>query len=170
MYRVLNVFAKVTNGTLTALLVAANILTVIAIAPAAAQSTKVVAKKDTQAKNRLAIQVDENNPATMNLALNNAENVIEYYKSKNETVDVQIVTFGPGLHMLRTDTSPVKARIAEMSLAHPNLQFAACENTRAKMTKAENKEIPIMSEAKNVPSGVVTLMELQGRGYAYVRP
>lgn len=143
---------------------------VATLPPASAQSTKAAAKKETQVRNKLAIQVDENNAATMNLALNNAENVIEYYKSKNETVDVQIVTFGPGLHMLRTDTSPVKARIAEMSLANPNLQFAACENTRAKMNKAESKEIPIMSEAKAVPSGVVTLMELQGKGYAYIRP
>ena len=118
----------------------------------------------------LAIQVDENNPATMNLALNNAQNVIEYYKKKNQRVDVRIVTFGPGLHMLRSDTSPVKTRIAEMSLANSNLHFFACENTREKMAKAENKEIPILAEAQSVPSGVVTLMELQVKGYTYLRP
>lgn len=122
------------------------------------------------AKHKLAIQVADNNPALMTLALNNAQNVINYYKKKNETVDVHIVTFGAGLHMLRTDTSPVKDRIASMSLANPNLHFAACENTRENMSKAENKEIAIIAEGTKVPSGVVTLMELQSKGYSYIRP
>jgi hypothetical protein len=33
---------------------------------------------------RIAIQVDQNDPQVMNLALNNATNVIEYYRAKNE--------------------------------------------------------------------------------------
>ena len=119
---------------------------------------------------KLAIQVDVNDPATMNLALNNAENVISFYEAKKEPIQVEVVAYGPGLHMLRADTSPVKQRIAQMSLAHDNLRFDACEVTRAKMAEAEHKDIPIVTEGKSVPSGVVTLMELEGKGYAYVRP
>jgi uncharacterized protein len=123
-----------------------------------------------QTAHKVAIQVNTNDAALMNLALNNAQNIISYYKTKNETVDVQVVTYGPGLHMLRDDTSPVKARVATMSLENPNLKFAACQNTLQNMTKAENKEIKIVSEGKPVPSGVITLMELQKQGYAYIRP
>ena len=64
---------------------------------------------------RIAIQVDQNDPAVMNLALNNAENIIEYYRDKGEDVDVEIVAYGPGLNMLRDDTSPVKDRIARIA-------------------------------------------------------
>src|SRR3984893_10584757 len=63
---------------------------------------------------RLAIQVDQNDPAVMNLALNNATNVIEYYRAKGVDVAVDIVTYGPGLHMLRADTSPVQDRIKSL--------------------------------------------------------
>ena len=59
----------------------------------------------------LAIHVDQNDPLVMNQVLNNATNVIEYYRAKNEDVDVDIVTYGPGLHMLRADTSPVQDRL-----------------------------------------------------------
>ena len=45
----------------------------------------------------------------MTLALNNATNVEQYYKSLGEKVEIEVVTFGPGLHMLRDDTSPVKS-------------------------------------------------------------
>ena len=119
---------------------------------------------------KLAIQVAENNPQLMNLALNNAGNVVEYYKLKGEEVALEIVTFGPGLHMLRDDTSPVKQRIAAMALETPGVTFIACANTQANMSKQENKPVALVSEAKLMPSGVVRIMDLKGKGYAYLRP
>ncbi|MFM9938023.1 MAG: hypothetical protein ACKVP7_00840 [Hyphomicrobiaceae bacterium] len=119
---------------------------------------------------KLAIQVGENKPEIMNLALNNAKNVLEHFKARGEKVEVEIVTFGPGLHMLRDDTSPVKVRVAEMALSEPSLRFTACANTQANHAKAEQKTITLVSEAKLYPSGVVRLMELQKQGFAYVRP
>ena len=62
----------------------------------------------------IAIQVDQNDPAIMNLVLNNATHVIEIYRAKNEEVDVDIVAYGPGLHMLRDDTSPVQDRLRQL--------------------------------------------------------
>jgi intracellular sulfur oxidation DsrE/DsrF family protein len=121
---------------------------------------------------RVSIQIDQNDPQVMNLALNNATNVIEYYRAKNEDVDVDIVTFGPGLHMLRDDTSPVKDRIKRLKeLAFPGkIQFSACNNTKQNMEKAEGKAVSIISDATLVPSGVVRLMELQEQGWSYIRP
>jgi intracellular sulfur oxidation DsrE/DsrF family protein len=119
---------------------------------------------------RIAIHVDENSKFKMNLALNNAENVIKYYKSKGQEVEIRIVAYGPGLHMFRSDTSPVKARIERMSLALDNITFAACGNTKAKMMKKSGKPVPIISEAKMVVSGVVELVELQRQGWAYIKP
>jgi intracellular sulfur oxidation DsrE/DsrF family protein len=46
----------------------------------------------------------------------------------------------------------------------------ACGNTQANMTKVESKDIPLVGEAKVVPSGVVRVMELQQQGWSYVRP
>ena len=122
------------------------------------------------ATHKVAFQINTNDPALMNLALNNVQNVISHYKAKNETIAIDVVAYGPGLHMYRDDTSPVKQRIATMSLENPNVKFTACGNTQTNMAKAENKEIKLISEAKIVPSGVITLMELQKKGYAYIRP
>ena len=119
---------------------------------------------------RIAIHVDENDKFKMNLVLNNAENVTKYYMSKGQKVQIRIVAYGPGLHMLRADTSPVKARIAKMALALDNISFAACGNTKAKMMKKSGKPVPIIAEAKMVTSGVVELVELQRQGWAYIRP
>jgi intracellular sulfur oxidation DsrE/DsrF family protein len=121
---------------------------------------------------RIAIQVDQNDPQVMNMALNNANNVIDYYRARNENVDVEIVTYGPGLHMLRADTSPVKDRIKRLkdTAFSGTIQFSACNNTKQGMEKAEGHTIALLPEATVVPSGVVRLMELQEQGFSYVRP
>jgi len=119
---------------------------------------------------RLVLQVNTNDPAAMNLTLNNATNVAQYYKEIGEKVKIEVVTFGPGLHMLRDDTSPVKARIEEMTLSTPEVSFKACGNTQERMHKAENKDIAIVPQAEVVKSGVVHVMELQERGWSYVKP
>jgi intracellular sulfur oxidation DsrE/DsrF family protein len=127
--------------------------------------------KDAAAAHRVTIQVDQNDPAVMNLALNNATNVFEYYRAKGEPVEVNIVTYGPGLFMLR-DNSPVQDRIKQLKdAAFPGkVQFSACNNTKQAMEKKEGQPVTILQEATLVPSGVVTLMELQEKGWTYIRP
>ena len=118
----------------------------------------------------VAIQVDVNDPAVMNLALNNAQNISQYYSDRGEKVTIEVVTFGPGLHMLRDDTSPVKSRVKSFSESMPNVAFSACDNTKVAMQKAEGKEISLVPQAKLVPSGAVRLVELQEEGWSYLRP
>ena len=69
------------------------------------------------------------------------------------------------------DTSPVQDRIKQLkNFAFPDkIEFSACNNTKV-MEKREGQPIAILPEAHLVPSGVVTLMELQEQGWSYVRP
>jgi intracellular sulfur oxidation DsrE/DsrF family protein len=143
------------------------------VAPPAAQSKELASTPTAQGgagKHRLVLQVNTNDPAMMNLALNNATNVDQYYKNLGEKVEIEVVTFGPGLNMLRDDTSPVKDRIKAIADKTPSISFKACGNTQDNMHKAENKEIPLVSQATLVKSGVVRVMELQEQGWTYVRP
>jgi uncharacterized protein len=160
---------------ITPVIFASLSLASVALAAQPAPSSKAVAAK-TKAPiaktHRIVIQVNQNDPAVMNLALNNATNVIDYYRAKGVEVKVDMVTYGPGLHMLREDTSPVKDRIKQLKdSAFPStVQFSACNNTKEGMEKKEGKPVPIVSEAVIVPSGVVHLMELQENGWSYLRP
>ena len=146
-----------------------------ALAEKAKPSAMALAKskpKEVAKPHRVVIQVDQNDPQVMNLALNNATNLIEYYRAKGEDVTVDIVTYGPGLNMLRADASPVQDRIKQLkSVAFPStVQFSACNVTKQGMEKKEGHAIEILSEASVVPSGVVHLMELQEKGWSYIRP
>ncbi|NVK29862.1 MAG: DsrE family protein [Gammaproteobacteria bacterium] len=117
---------------------------------------------------KVAIHVDENDPAVMNMALNNAQNVEKYYEAQGDDVIVEVVAYGPGLNMFKLD-SPVAARIDAMSLDE-SYAFSACGNTHRKMSEKAGKDVPLLEGAQIVPSGVVRLIELQREGYAYIRP
>jgi hypothetical protein len=121
---------------------------------------------------RVAFHVDQNDPAIMNLVLNNATNLMEYYHEKGEQVQIEIVAYGPGLHMLREDTSPVKDRLKQLASGTfpSSVKFSACGNTQKGMEKREGHAIPIVPEATIVPAGVVRLTELQEQGWSYIRP
>ena len=122
-------------------------------------------------QHRVAMHVDQNDPDVMNLALNNAKNVIEHYQSRGEDVVIEIVAYSGGLHMLRSDTSKVKDRIKEMVGQYSSrIKFAACNNTIQGMEKREGHAISIIPEAIIVSAGVVELVELQEQGWSYIRP
>jgi len=119
---------------------------------------------------RVAFHVDQNDPKLMNLTLNNVQNVTNYYESIGDTVEIQVVAYGPGLHMLRADTSPVADRIAVMSLELEDVTFAACGNTLRNMEAQSGATVDLLEEAEMVTSGVVQLITLQEQGWAYIRP
>src|SRR5882757_52702 len=166
------------TGFENAVRAAAGVVALLMVAPPSAaalekkQTTGQMLKRPAADKklHQLVLQVNTNEPAMMNLALNNATNVAQYYKDLGENVTIEVVTFGPGLHMLRDDTSPVKARIKAIKESTPAISFKACGNTQENMHKVENKEIPLIPEATVVKSGVVHVMELQEQGWSYVKP
>lgn len=113
-------------------------------------------------KEKVVIQVSDADPAKWNLALNNAKNVQQMVGA--DKVDAEIVVYGPGIGMLKLDSS-VAGRIEEAQKA--NVTIVACENTMKamKLTKAD-----MLPNTSYVPAGVVELMRKQQAGYAYIRP
>ena len=139
------------------------------------QAKQPPAPKSTQSQavpkeHRVVIQVTQNDPALMNIAMNNAQNLVTHYQSKNESVQIEFVAYGPGLHMLRSDTSPVKDRLSTFALQNPKVVFSGCGNTLNNQSKQEGKEISLVSEARIVQTGIARVMELQEQGWSYVRP
>jgi len=143
---------KCMNKRMGALLGGAMMLGVLAL-PAAALAAD---------KSKVVIQVSVNDPATWNLALNNAKNIQKDVGKDN--VDVEIVTFGPGITMLKAE-SEVANRINEA--VDSGVQVMACQNTMR--SQKLNKE-DMNSRIGYVPSGVVEIMQRQQQGYAYLRP
>jgi intracellular sulfur oxidation DsrE/DsrF family protein len=117
------------------------------------------------AKHKLVIQVSTDDPRTQKIAMNNAVNLQKLYGIDN--IDIEIVAYGPGLGML-TAKSQYAARVK--SLAIQDVKFSACMNTMNNI-KAKKGHLPKLTEGVDTTqAGVARIIELQEKGYAYIRP
>lgn len=118
---------------------------------------------------KLVIQISSANPATIQLALNNAQNVFNYFLNHHGKVKVEIVAFGPGLSMLRESTSHVKNEIKDISEDTLGaVRFSACHNTIKAVEAQIGHPVHLVPQAVIVPGGVVRIMHLEANGYAYI--
>lgn len=145
-----------TTPTRRAALHAAAAGLALGLLPAAA------AAQSSTAKNKLVLQVSDNDSGKWGLALNNARNVQLDLDAEN--VDIEIVVYGPGISMLKGD-SPLAQRIS--AALKTGIKVVACENTMKGLHLTYADMLP---DIGYVPAGVVELMQKQQQGYAYVRP
>jgi uncharacterized protein len=111
---------------------------------------------------RVVLQVSDNDPGKWNLALNNARNLQADLGAAN--VDIEIVAYGPGIGMLKGD-STVGNRIDEA--LGKGVKVLACENTMRseKLTRQD-----MLPKVGFVPAGVIEIVQRQQQGWAYIRP
>ena len=142
-------------------IVTALVLSLTLAAPclqaAEAQSSQTASTRD-----QVVIQVSDDDARKWNLALNNAKNVQDGLGAGN--VDVEIVVYGPGIGMLKFD-STVASRIDQAK--DDGVKIVACENTMQNQNLTKND---MLSSIGYVPAGVIELMQKQKDGYAYIRP
>jgi intracellular sulfur oxidation DsrE/DsrF family protein len=119
-------------------------------------------KAATPQKERVVIQVSDNDPKKWHLALNNARNVqVDLGADKTE---IEIVAYGPGIGMLKADAE-VANRIEDAVAA--GVKVVACENT---MKAQKLSRDDMHGKVGYVMAGVVELMRRQQQGWAYLRP
>lgn len=139
-------------------------LSVCIAAPACAVAPKVGAGKTatTAVKNRIAIQINEDDSKKWNGVLVNIRNIQADLGQKN--VAIVVVAIGPGLGMLTAES--LAANGVQDALA-TGVEFIACGNSM----KAQHVEKDDLTSGVAVAvSGYVELMRRQQQGWAYLRP
>lgn len=151
-----------TRQTLAAsVLLAVGIVTGWILHGATAHTLAPAAQTATAPKG-VVIQVSEADPAKWEMALINARNVRKAYGK--QPMEVEIVAYGPGLKMLKHDSS-VAAGLEEAS--RNGIRLKACNNS---MNMSGTTRDELNHAVEVVPAGVVEIMERQREGYGYVRP
>ena len=137
-------------------------LALLMATPLAATAAHHSAAAHAAAVQKVVIQVSDADPKKWALALNNAKN-IQSDLGKNGS-DIEIVVYGPGIGMLKTD-SVEGVRVADAMAA--GMKVVACMNTMTNMKLTKEDMLPNIGY---VPAGVVELIKKQHEGYAYIRP
>ncbi|MPZ09562.1 MAG: hypothetical protein GEU89_05035 [Kiloniellaceae bacterium] len=119
---------------------------------------------------QLVLYISEADMSEMNGVLDIAANVSRHYSGIGEEVEIEIVAFGDGLHMLRDDTSPVKQRLDNFLQSMVNVTFQACGNTLDTMERNEGQRPALIEGVSMVQTGVAHLLQRSEEGWTLVRP
>ncbi len=118
------------------------------------------------AEAHLILQLSDADPQSQSAVLSIANNLIKHYGGP-EFIDIEIVTFGPGLKLLYAD-NPNAERIS--SLLANDVRFIACQNTINTIARKSGKSPDIIKTAITVPAGVAHIITRSTEGYVVVRP
>ena len=149
-------------------LLAAGCLALMPLWVSANPAQESIAKIQEQkpfAKEHIALQITDADPARQQIVLNVARNLLKHFGP--DQLDLEVVGFGPGLQLLLRD-NPLAPQVE--ALAADGVRFSACQNSMKALAKTLGHEPELNPAARTTPAGIVRLYELSKAGYFIDRP
>ena len=117
------------------------------------------------AEHRVVLQLSDNDPRKQGLVISVANNLLKFYDP--DKVAIEVVTFGPGIDLLRPDNT--NRKLVE-SLVAQGVRFDVCLNTVDTIERETGKRPDFIPVATPVQVGVGQILSLTENGYTLVRP
>jgi uncharacterized protein len=117
------------------------------------------------AEHKIVLQLSDNDPKKQGLVISVANNLMKFYDP--DKVAVEIVTFGPGIDLLRPENP--NRKLVE-SLVAQGARVDICLNTVDTLERDTGKRPEFIQAATPVQVGVAQILLLTENGYTLVRP
>jgi intracellular sulfur oxidation DsrE/DsrF family protein len=143
--------------------VLAAVVAATAALPALAQHAPLPDKPF--AEHRIALQLSDSDPRKQGLVISVANNLLKFYDP--DKVAIEVVTFGPGIDLLRPDNG--NRKLVE-SLVAQGVRFDVCLNTVDTIERETGHRPDIIPAATPVQVGVGQILSLTENGYTLVHP
>ena len=118
------------------------------------------------AEAQIVLQMGDDNPETQSRVLSVANNLIKHYGGP-DFVDIEIVTYGPGISLLYLD-NPNHERIS--SLLTNAVRFVSCLNTLDTIERTTGERPEVIPEAIPVQAGIARIVERAQQGFVVISP
>jgi intracellular sulfur oxidation DsrE/DsrF family protein len=117
------------------------------------------------AEHRIVLQLSDGDPRKQGLVISVAYNLLKFYGP--DKVAIEVVTFGPGIDLLRPDNG--NRKLVE-SLVAQGVRFDVCLNTVDTIERESGQRPEFIPVATPVQVGVGQILSLTENGYTLVRP
>jgi intracellular sulfur oxidation DsrE/DsrF family protein len=145
--------------------VALLLVSMLALAAPAARAQQAPLQDKPFAEHKIVLQLSDNDPKRQALVISVAYNLLKFYDP--DKVAIEVVAFGPGIDLLRTDNA--NRKLVE-SLIAQGVRFDVCLNTVDTVERDTSKRPEIIPAATPVQVGVGQILLLTENGYTLVRP
>ena len=113
----------------------------------------------------VVFHVDSNDKQTLNLAFSNIENYYNAMDSYKDPFTVVLLANGPAVQLFVKEETDLAQK--SQTLNKRGLNIHLCQNALNKFSiKKEN----LYDNCSIVPAGIVDLVELQNKGFSYIKP
>ena len=153
----MNVFSSILRLMMAALL--------IAFGAVSARAQQAPLQDKPFAEHKIVLQLSDNDPRKQALVMSVANNLLKFYDP--DKVAVEVVAFGPGIDLLRSESS---SRKQVESLIAQGVRFDICLNTVDTIERETGKRPEFIPAATPVQVGVGQILFLAENGYVLVRP
>ncbi len=113
----------------------------------------------------VVFHVDLNDETRLDIALANVANRLNGIPG--EEYSAVVLFNGPGVNLIKAADCSGDHKEAIAGLQKQNIVFEACQNAINKFGIAPEE---LVDGCKVVPSGIPELIELQNKGFAYIKP
>jgi intracellular sulfur oxidation DsrE/DsrF family protein len=149
---------RASGGAVMAALMAATISSL-------ASAQQVPLQDKPFAEHRIVLQLSDDDSKKQSLVISVAYNLLKFYDP--DKVAIEVVTFGPGIDLLRPDNG--NRKLVE-SLVAQGVRFDVCLNTVDTIERESGKRPEFIPVATPVQVGVGQILSLTENGYTLVRP
>ena len=153
------------KGLVSKLVGAAVIAASLSVALPIAHAQQVPLQDKPFAEHKIVLQLSDNDPRKQALVISVANNLLKFYGP--DKVAVEVVAFGPGIDLLRSENA--NRKLVE-SLISQGVRFDVCLNTVDTIERETGKRPNIIPAATPVQVGVGQILFLTENGYTLVRP
>ncbi len=132
-----------------------------------ATATRVAVNSN--AVTKVLFHLNSRDPELARTALDELEGVLDFYERTGEKAEIELITNGGGIDLLRVSTSPFADRILAMQKRYPNLTFVTCQNTIDRLKREHGIIARLLPGTVVIDSGVAQIMRRQQEGWAYIQ-
>jgi uncharacterized protein len=150
---------------LTLLRVLAGVAVFATTLPCSLRAQQVPLQDKPFAEHKIVLQLSDNDAGKQNLVISVANNLLKFYDP--DKVAIEVVAFGPGIEVLRTES---RARKQVESLISQGVRVDVCLNTVDTIERETGRRPEIIPGATPVQVGVGQILFLTENGYTLVRP
>ena len=118
---------------------------------------------------RVLLHLTTDNPKRLQVVLDEAETLLAQYAQTNQPLQMQILTNGSGLNLLRADTSAYSQRVRAMQARYKNLVFVACGTAIKRLQEEKKLNVQLLPDVDITPSALGEVMRKQGEGWTYIK-
>ena len=112
---------------------------------------------------RVVLHLDRDDQSTFSLGLGNAANLLK--ATPGDPCSIVILVNDPAVRLLDRKNCPYAGRISELQMQ--KVEFRVCNNALNTFGIAA---ADLITGCRLVPAGIVELIALQQKGYAYIKP